>query len=60
MAILIVVVIYIVLISVCFVAPARVGLVLFVINLFIPDPLPFVDEILMLVGVIKSFADENV
>ena len=52
--------VYVVIIGVAFTAPARVSLVLFVIDLFIPDPLPFVDEILLVIGMLKAAANDNI
>ncbi|NKI36499.1 hypothetical protein HFP89_15115 [Wenzhouxiangella sp. XN79A] len=38
-----------------------IGAVLFLINLAVPDPLPFIDEILLLIGtlIVGSFRDRG-
>lgn len=35
--------------------PIRVKIILYVINMFIPDPIPLIDEILMLVMIYKNY-----
>lgn len=34
--------------------PTKVKLILVIINIFIPDPLPYVDEIIMIIGLLKG------
>jgi len=43
---------YPLLFAVAFFAPVHVKLVVFVGNLFVPDPLPFVDEIIQIAGLL--------
>lgn len=45
---------YIAVIIFAFHAPAHVRIILLIIDIIIPDPLPFIDEILLLIAVIKS------
>lgn len=47
---------YAVIFIVSIVAPARISLVLLIINLFIPDPLPFVDEFIQVAIIIGKVA----
>lgn len=51
---LLIIIIYIVLIIVQLYAPARIGLLLFLINLIFPDPIPFIDEFIQLIIVISA------
>ena len=48
---------YLVCIILCFTSPLLVRFLLFAANLAIPDPLPFVDEMLMGLGVISKIKD---
>lgn len=41
---------YAIILLVYLACPQYVKLVVFIINIFLPDPIPFVDEFLMLVG----------
>lgn len=45
---------YPILIAVAFFAPMQVKLVLLAADLLIPDPVPFVDEILLIVAILKG------
>jgi hypothetical protein len=54
MLILFLIVFYPILFAVAFFAPIHVKLVVFVGNLFVPDPLPFVDEIVQIAGLLKG------
>lgn len=45
---------YPLLFAVAFFAPANVKLVVMAANLFIPDPLPFVDEIVQIAGLMRG------
>lgn len=36
--------------------PRRLKLLAFVINLFLPDPIPYVDELIILVGYLRDVA----
>ena len=44
---------YIVLLITYFCFPAHLKLVIMIINFFLPDPLPFVDEVIMVAGLLK-------
>lgn len=39
----------------CF--PAKIQVVLLVVNMFLPDSLPVVDEVIQVVGIVKSLSD---
>lgn len=54
MLFLFLIVYYPILFGVAFFAPAGVKLVFFAGNLVIPDPLPFVDEIVQIAGFLRS------
>jgi len=47
-------IISIILLFVAIASPLKVQLVLFIINLIIPDPIPFVDEILQFAFIIRK------
>lgn len=49
---------YIVLFIVALIAPAGVQLVLMAINFFLPDPLPFADELIQVAIFIMKAANE--
>ncbi len=42
------------------VCPAKITVVLMIINLFVPDSIPYADEIIQAVGLVKSLASGNV
>lgn len=46
--------IWIILLLVAITSPLKVQVVLFIINLIIPDPIPFVDEIIQLAFIIRK------
>ena len=46
---------YPILIVVCFISPLIVRMIIFGLDVIIPDPLPYVDEFLMAVGIISKF-----
>lgn len=48
---------YFICIILCFTSPLIVRVLLFTANLAVPDPLPFVDEMLMGLGVISKIKD---
>jgi len=39
--------------------PAWLEVVLFLINLFVPDPIPYLDEILMILPIIAKIKRKN-
>lgn len=48
---------YVIIIGIAFVTwffPLWLEFTLFVVNLFVPDPLPYVDEIIMGIGLLKK------
>lgn len=48
--------IWIILFLVAIASPLKVQVVLFIINLIIPDPIPFVDEIIQLAFIIRKIS----
>ena len=52
--VMILILFYPILIAVAFFAPMKVKLVLLAADLLIPDPVPFVDEILLIVAIFKG------
>lgn len=46
--------IYAILVFLCYTAPLWVRILLFALNLVVPDPIPIVDDVLMGVGVISK------
>lgn len=51
---MLIIITYIILIVVQIYAPARIGLLLFLLNLILPDAVPFLDEIVQLAIVIST------
>jgi hypothetical protein len=47
-------IIYIILLIVAIAAPLKVQVVLFLLNLIIPDPIPFIDEILQFAFILRK------
>lgn len=45
---------YIIVFIIYFACPKAIRLAIFLINLFIPDPLPFIDEIIMFLGLFAN------
>lgn len=45
---------YVIILIVYLFCPKYLQLVMLVVNLFIPDPLPFLDEALMVAGLLKG------
>lgn len=45
---------YIILLAAYWYAPKTLKVVAFLLNLVIPDPIPYVDEIIMVAGLIKD------
>ncbi len=48
--------IYIIVLIVYFLCPKYLKLLIFVANIFIPDSIPIIDEVIMAAGLINSFA----
>lgn len=46
--------IYIVAIIYAFYAPSNVRIIIFILSIIIPDPLPFLEEVLLLIAILKS------
>lgn len=53
------IVLIIIFIVVYIASPTWVKLILFIANLFIPDPIPYVDEVIMLALLVKSFTSSK-
>lgn len=47
-------IIYGIILLVYWFCPTRMQLVIFLINLIVPDPIPYVDEVIMIAGLLKG------
>ncbi len=54
MGILVYIILLIIFIVVYFEIPISIQLILFVVNIFIPDPIPYIDEVIMAAVIIKK------
>ena len=58
---MILIILYVILLCVYFACPLPVRLLILAVNFFIPDPIPIVDEVLMIAGIIsKIIALDNI
>lgn len=48
------IIIYIIVFAVYFVSPLPVRLLILLINFFVPDPIPVIDEVIMIAGIISK------
>ena len=51
---MILIILYVILLCVYFACPLPVRLLILAVNFFIPDPIPIVDEVLMIAGIISK------
>lgn len=50
--------VYIIVLSIYMKAPLLGKLLVLIINFFVPDPIPYIDEILMFFGLLRHFDDD--